>query len=448
MAIEIKKAVRQRVWLKLGITGPSGSGKTFGGIGLGKGLAKDGRVCVIDTENESASLYAEEWDYDVICMHAPFTTQKYIDALEAVIAAGYDVVVIDSLSHEWAASGGILDKKTDKDLRGGNSFTNWGEMKQQHNRFMERLLQAPIHVISTLRSKMEYVLETNEKGKQVPRKVGLAPISQDETEYEFSLLFDVERNSHLAIASKDRTGLYEGRNISLDESIGRELRAWLDGAVAPANEPTQKLRSTAHPITQTPPAEWVTAISELAEITVGMPDKTRVALIKQWESAGPSDLPALLEEIATIKNSFRLEPIKREEAPKEPPIQAIKSAQNEALERQKTPGQEASDFVDSLEPGNSGEDVIDPDQYEALGTLLNAYGINRDAFRAYCAKSGHLQPCANGPTLARLKASEFGKLRERLQNKRIAAKNETWSARTVRLINATPTTTFKPQTAA
>ena len=124
----IKKAVRQRIFLKLVVGGPSGGGKTYGAIGVAKGLAPTGKIGVIDTENRSASYYASKWDFDVIELEAPFTTQKYLEALNAFIQGGYEVVVIDSLTHEWAASGGILDQKASKDARGGNSFANWNEM--------------------------------------------------------------------------------------------------------------------------------------------------------------------------------------------------------------------------------------------------------------------------------------------------------------------------------
>lgn len=222
--LAFKKATRQQVKLKLAITGPSGSGKTWGALELARGLGK--RVAVIDTENGSASLYADRFEFDVIEMHAPFTTAKYIDALNAAVADGYDVVVIDSISHEWAAEGGILDRKTQKDLRGGNQFTNWAEPSAEHEKFKSQLMQSPIHVLATMRSKSEYVLETNDKGKQVPRKVGMAPIQRDGMEYEFSVVFDLGLN-HEAQVTKDRTSLFDGRHFKLSPEIGKEIHAWM-----------------------------------------------------------------------------------------------------------------------------------------------------------------------------------------------------------------------------
>ena len=484
MTIQIKKAVREHVYLKLGVTGPAGSGKTQGGIGLAKGLAPTGKVAVIDTENRSASYYAGMFDFDVVELDAPFTTQKYLEALNEIIKAGYEVVVIDSLTHEWAASGGILDAKAAKDARGGNSFANWGEMKSLHNKFVESLLQSHIHVVCTLRSKMEYVLEQDEKGKATPRKVGMAPISSDGMEYEFGVVFDVERATHLAVASKDRTGLFEGRSFHLNEDIGRELRTWLESGAemttreeppAPAAQtqaapppaaakvqPSPAAPAKVQPQTQarpTVPAQtaatqqvqptkeadqpWVDAMVELAQVTMGMPEPTRRAMVAAWEADGPAALPALLAEIASLRSIMNPE-AKAPTTPGGTIAQLPQAAKGQV-------SQQASDFVDSLEGPDTDEQNggISAEQYEALGMLIDVYKLNRDALRAYCARAGHLLPATGGrPTLARMKASYFGQLRTKLQNSKIASNNETWSARTIRLINETPTTTYSPIPAA
>jgi hypothetical protein len=242
--MKIIKAVRQKVFMKVGISGPSGSGKTWAALGIAKGMSEDGRVLVIDSENGSASFYSGstdepgQWAFDTIPLKAPFTPESYIEAVNAAVDAGYSVVVIDSLSHEWASSGGILDAKAAKDARGGNSFTNWNGLKQVHNSFIEALLQAQIHVIATLRSKTEYVLETvNKNGRdtQAPRRVGMAPVSSDGIEYEFTAVFDLDRNSHMAIASKDRTGMFGNQSFFLNAKVGKQLKEWRDGGAVEAH---------------------------------------------------------------------------------------------------------------------------------------------------------------------------------------------------------------------
>ena len=494
----IKKAVRQRIFLKLVVGGPSGGGKTYGAIGVAKGLAPTGKIGVIDTENRSASYYASKWDFDVIELEAPFTTQKYLEALNAFIQGGYEVVVIDSLTHEWAASGGILDQKASKDARGGNSFANWNEMKQLHNKFVEVLLQSQIHVVCTLRSKMEYALEQDEKGKSTVRKVGLAPISSDGMEYEFGVMFDVDRNSHLAVASKDRTGLFEGRNMNLDETIGQELRTWLESgaemaparptqapapaanpaastaspaptapskpatpaAAAPQAPPTPRRRTapvaaaapTAAPDFSTHPdwPDFVEAMADLAQVTMGMPDMTRSKLVQQFDAEGPASLEALVAEIASIRSIMQPETA----APKTagavlaqlPPLAKLPISQ------------EASDFADAVAEGPGSPEPepdtdeaaggISADQYTALNNYIKAYGLNRDSLRTYMGKLNGLLPGANGPTLARMTSQAFTKLREDLTNTKPAPGGKTWSQVRIERINATPSTPYKPAQAA
>jgi hypothetical protein len=236
--MQIRQAVRQKIWLKVAITGATGSGKTYGAIGLAKGLTDDGRICVIDTENGSASFYAGEsddpgqWTFDTIVIESPFTPAKYEEAIFAAIDAGYKAIVVDSLTHVWAASGGVMDQKSKMDKSGrGNSFTNWNEFKQIHNRFVEALLQSKVHVIATMRSKMDYVLEKDESGRVTPRKVGLAPVMRDGIEYEFTTIFDVNYE-HKTEALKDRTGLFVAKGFfQITEETGQQIADWLSGGV-------------------------------------------------------------------------------------------------------------------------------------------------------------------------------------------------------------------------
>lgn len=227
------KAQRQRVFLKVAVTGPSGSGKTYSSLRLGFGLAgKDGKVAFVDTENGSGSLYADLGSYDVMQITVPYTAQKYIAAIKDAVAAGYQVVIIDSLSHAWAGEGGILDQKTARDARGGNSFSNWAEASKPHEMLKNAVLHEPIHVIATMRSKQDYVMEQGQGGKQTPRKVGLAPIQREGMEYEFTTVFDVDM-THTAATSKDRTGLFTDEIGQMTEGHGERLRKWLSGGVEP-----------------------------------------------------------------------------------------------------------------------------------------------------------------------------------------------------------------------
>lgn len=222
-----KKASRKRIKLKTAITGPAGSGKTTSSIRLARGLAgPNGKVALIDTENGSASLYSDRYDFDVCEIAPPFDHQKFFEAITAAVDAGYDVVIIDSASHFWE---GILEFKDKLDRRGGNSFMNWNEAGRQFKGILNAVLQSPVHVICCLRSKVDYVIEQDGKGKATPKKVGLAPIMRDGVEYEFTTVFDIDL-AHHAATSKDRTGLFTDKIFQITEETGQKLAKWLDSA--------------------------------------------------------------------------------------------------------------------------------------------------------------------------------------------------------------------------
>lgn len=221
-----KKAQRQQAFIKIALTGPSGSGKTLSGLLMASGLGS--KIAVIDSENGSASLYSDRLPFDTAPISPPFTTEKYIQAIQSAEAGGYEVLVIDSLTHAWSGPGGLLEQKEQMDARGGNSFANWAKITPKHNALMSAILHSKVHVIATMRSKQDYVL-ADKNGKQVPQKVGLAPQQRDGAEYEFTTVLDIAMN-HEAEASKDRTGLFDGKLFKISKLTGEALRTWLDSA--------------------------------------------------------------------------------------------------------------------------------------------------------------------------------------------------------------------------
>lgn len=228
--MQIKKAERKSVKIKLAITGPSGSGKTMSSLLLAKGLTNGGKILVIDSEDGSSNLYADSTkvgvDFDVIELDAPYTIQKYNQAIDIAQKEGYEAIIIDSISHAWAGEGGLLDKKTALDSRGGNSFTNWSSITKEQEAFKAKIIHSTSHVIVTMRSKQDYIVEVNEKGRSQPKKVGLAPVQREGMEYEFTTVFDIAMD-HTYAVSKDRTDLFDGRVEKITEKTGEELRQWL-----------------------------------------------------------------------------------------------------------------------------------------------------------------------------------------------------------------------------
>ena len=234
------KATRKKTKLRLALSGPSGAGKTLSALRIAVGLypnKKDLVIGLVDTENGSSELYSDRYEFHVAKMNPPYEVKKYLRAIEEAEKAGVDVLIIDSLTHAWAGEGGLLDKKTALDSRGGNQFTNWGPITKEHEALKSKILHNKTDLIVTMRSKTEYVLH-DQGGKQVPKKMGMAPIQREGMEYEFDVWFDLDAKTHSAIAQKDRTGLFDGRIIEpLCEETGKELRAWLTGPLSPETPP-------------------------------------------------------------------------------------------------------------------------------------------------------------------------------------------------------------------
>lgn len=226
-----KKAERKRIFVKMALCGVSGSGKTYSALLLAQGFG--GKIAMIDTENGSGELYSDLCEYDAAQIEPPFSPMKFINAIKEAEAEGYNVLIIDSLSHAWSGQGGILDMVDKKSAtsRSGNSFTAWRDVTPEHNKLVDAILQCRMHVIVCMRSKTAYEMQENEKGKKTPVKVGLAPIQRDGMEYEFTIVFDIDREKHYALASKDRTGLFEKTIDVITPATGELIRKWVEGGV-------------------------------------------------------------------------------------------------------------------------------------------------------------------------------------------------------------------------
>ena len=225
-----RKAQRKQAKLKIGISAPSGAGKTYSALLMAYGICGNwDKIAVIDTENGSAELYSDLGSYSVCPITPPFTPKKYISAINEAVEAGFEVLIIDSLSHAWSGEGGLLDMqdKAVKASKSGNSYTAWREITPEHNRLVDAILQSNIDVIITTRAKAD-------NGKKNIKKVGLAPVFRDGLEYELTVFFDMTQE-HIATASKDRTGIFDGQNFKPTVDTGKQLSKWREGgAVQPS----------------------------------------------------------------------------------------------------------------------------------------------------------------------------------------------------------------------
>lgn len=236
------KAERKKAKLRLALCGPSGSGKTYSALLIASGLAPDGKIALIDTENGSGELYSDLADYDIATLRPPFMPERYMGLIRGAEQAGYAVLVVDSLSHAWMGEGGILDMHDKATLasRTQNSFTAWREVTPQHNALVETMLGANLHIITTMRTKTAYDLAEDGNGKKKPVKIGLAPVQRDGLEYEFTAVLDLSVEGHIATASKDRTRLLDGKHFVPTPKTGELLRQWLESGVD-AKEASQAL---------------------------------------------------------------------------------------------------------------------------------------------------------------------------------------------------------------
>lgn len=234
------KATKTKSKLRLCFTGTAGSGKTFSALQVAKGMG--GKIVLIDTEHGSGALYSDLCDYDTCTIESPFKPEKVIELIKEAENL-YDTIILDSLTHFWAGEGGLLERHDNLTVKTGNSYTAWSTVTPVHTSMIEAILQSKSHIISTLRSKMDYVIEKNEKGKAVPRKVGLAPVMREGMDYEFTVVMDMDI-SHHATVSKDRTRLFDS-NIPFTPTVetGKLLFNWVNSGTEPQTETESKTKT-------------------------------------------------------------------------------------------------------------------------------------------------------------------------------------------------------------
>jgi hypothetical protein len=249
--VEIRKARRSATKLRLLLTGPSGSGKTWGALQIAKGIG--GKCVVIDTEEGSSDLYDHLHDFDVIDLRPPFSPERYIEAITAAEQAGYEVIIVDSVTHCWSGSGGCLEILEDvaKAQFRGNTWSAFSVITPRWRAFVDKLLRSPAHIICSGRSKTE-TAQVDDHGKKKVAKLGMKLEARDGLEFEFTCVLDVIHDGHYATVSKDRTGLFAGDPKPITVETGRRLAEWLAGGHAIATDDldvVEKAREAIHDAT-------------------------------------------------------------------------------------------------------------------------------------------------------------------------------------------------------
>ena len=231
--MQLQKAQRHQVKLRLGLSGASGFGKSYSALLLAYGITEDWtKIAVIDTENNSASLYSHLGDFNVVSLNQPYSPERYIEAIKLCEENQMEVIIIDSITHEWQGKGGCL--QIHEQL--GGRFQDWAKLTPRHQAFIDAILQSNCHVITTVRKKMDYSMDRDSSGKTRVVKHGLKDITREGFSYELTVDFEIINENHMAKATKDRTGLFMDKpEILITKGVGRMLIDWCNQGVSIAD---------------------------------------------------------------------------------------------------------------------------------------------------------------------------------------------------------------------
>ena len=239
--MQLKQSERKQVKLRLGISGASGFGKTKSALLLAYGMTNDwSKIAVIDTENSSASLYSDLGNFYVIDISAPYTPERYIEAITLCESSNISVVIVDSITHEWNGSGGCLDIHE----KLGGRFQDWANVTPRHQAFIDKILQSQCHIITTTRRKMDYSLDIGSNGKTQVIKHGTKEITRDGFEYELTVNFELINENHLAKVSKDRTSLFANKpEFVITVETGKKILEWCNSGTN-LQDAREKIKAT------------------------------------------------------------------------------------------------------------------------------------------------------------------------------------------------------------
>jgi hypothetical protein len=286
-----KTASRNQSKLRMTIDGPAGSGKTYTALRFAHVLANGGKIAFIDTERGSASKYVGEapddgipWQFDVVNL-TNFSPDRYTELIELAGKSGYSVLVIDSLSHAWEGVGGALEIKDKASAAGkNNDYTAWRKVTPLHNRMVDAILQSPCHIITTMRSRMDYVQDVNEFGKVTGiRKIGMAPIQRPGMEYEMDIVCDMDW-SHIMTVSKSRCSAVADMKVEKPgPAFMTKVTEWLESATS-TEQPTQVF----------------VPVATQANPVITLDDLMARYSVEDIMSANGGQIPASDEEVAAI----------------------------------------------------------------------------------------------------------------------------------------------------
>lgn len=309
MGFNVKKALREKIFVKVALMAPSGGGKTYSALRLATGMAeeiekkqnKEVKILLANTEQKRGYYYANEFNYDIVDIEAPHNPEKYVELIEFAEEEGYDILILDSSSHEWEGKGGCLELQQ----QAGGTYQAWGKITPRHNKFIEAIADSKLHMIVTMRGKDQYEMEKDNNGKTSVKKLGVGAKQRDGFEYEFTCTFLLDQKTNTADVQKDNTHIFENEgSILLTENHGKKLIQWSDSGEGY----TPPVRKTNKEIPEPKTVKEVTAeISSLAKEKAKELGKDVVLdlLGKYHESKNPgkiTDLKVAENCLAELKN--------------------------------------------------------------------------------------------------------------------------------------------------
>lgn len=292
-------AVRDDVWLKTAIFGPSGAGKTYSGLTIAKGMAtafekkkgRKARILLADTEKGRGKYYSDEFEYSYVRFDAPYNPEAFIELINYAVDQGYDILIIDSASHEWNGEGGCLELQQ----RAGGTYQSWAKVTPRHNAFIESIAYSPIHIIATMRGKDQYEIEKDDRGKTTVKKLGVGATQRDGFEYDFTCSFMLDQKTHTVSVEKDTTHCFDNRGaFILTEKDGEKMMEW-------ATSGSGKMPEVKRVEAVTPEVDLADIKKEIVALCVALGGQKNEALMTELKKVVPNGNPNAIKSVEKAK---------------------------------------------------------------------------------------------------------------------------------------------------
>jgi hypothetical protein len=312
MGFQVKKATREKIYTKTAIMAPSGGGKTYSALRLATGMAeeieketgKKASILMANSEQKRGYYYANEFTYDIVDIDAPHEPEKYVELIDFAVQEGYDILILDSTSHEWEGKGGCLEIHQ----KAGGRYQDWAKVTPRHERFINAIADSKIHIIATMRGKDQYVMtqSENKNGNQSTKveKVGVGAKQRDGFEYEFTCTFLLDQKTNTAEPFKDNTHIFENEPaVKLTEEHGKKIIKWANTSKIEPKKDYRKVEENAV-ASPTLEDELKSVISDINVLATELAKTNRDAVVEAIKKHHKSANYNGIKDIETAKAVF------------------------------------------------------------------------------------------------------------------------------------------------